>query len=238
MKAKFVFLAMLVLMLALGFVSCDNGSTGSVDNGPMKFEGSWAGLNSTYKFEGDTVLYTDFQGRSRPGTFTFTNNQITFIPPPGTWTGYTHNYKFIDNRSLELTGSDDFTSGIFFRYPAITDLALITYEDWNAMNWNPQASFPKSSRLCLGIHIRALDEEITQYIIVFKNKKSGKVLSTHTREHKRETQLDRNNYRIYSASWTIDKFTVGSDYTVEVYAVGENGTKSNTMARDFKLTEG
>ena len=125
MKRSSVFPVCFVL-LALLLISCSNGTTDSgVSGGDVlgpatsndDFQGLWVGPDSNYRFTGNSFQYQDNIGRSRPGSFTFTSTQITFIPQQAnTWTGYTLNYQ-VSGTTLALSGSTDQTSGTFERQP-------------------------------------------------------------------------------------------------------------------------
>ena len=115
-------LSLLAMVLTLGLASCDNDTGGGGETfGPASsyddFQGLWIASNSRYSFTGNTFQYNDNFGISRPGTFTFTGNRITFIPQQAnTWIGYTLDYQ-ISGTTLVLTGSTDPTSGTFTRQP-------------------------------------------------------------------------------------------------------------------------
>jgi len=117
MKRTVFVSCLLVCLLALGliFASCDNGTT----SGGTKFEGSWVNttgdLTTTIAFTNNSVLYKNNKGISRPGTFTFTNTEITFIPKEAnTWTGWTQGYT-LDGKVLTLQndGNSSHASGQF-----------------------------------------------------------------------------------------------------------------------------
>ena len=113
MKKLSKVLGIIAVVAIIGFsmITCDGSGGGDDGN---KFEGYWVALNSNYRFTGDSFQYYDNLGIARSGTFTFTDTQITFIAPPGTWTGYTLNYQLSGN-TLTLTGTDDRRSGTFIK---------------------------------------------------------------------------------------------------------------------------
>ena len=100
MKNAVKLLGIIAIVTIIGFsmIACDGSGGGS------SFEGTWYDRDPNnpttnyafFRFTGDEFLYQNYsQGQmviSRPGTFTYTNSQITFIPPPGTWTGWTTSY--------------------------------------------------------------------------------------------------------------------------------------------------
>jgi len=105
---KTIILAVL-LVLGMAFVGCDNGGTPTT----TKFEGRWVSLvgmatgysDSSWTFTGNECLYrlVNNQGNVtlRPGTFTFTDTSITFIPSNNTWQRYTQAYT-LDGDTLNL----------------------------------------------------------------------------------------------------------------------------------------
>ena len=120
-----------VLILALILAGCSGGGSTSNDSSGSAntyddFIGTWvnrAAINNGYReffwtFTGNECLFRSVDGNgnliSRLGTFTFTNNQITFIPPPGTWTGYTQRYTLQGN-TLTLEEAGQNPSGTFTR---------------------------------------------------------------------------------------------------------------------------
>jgi|TergutMp193P3_1026864.scaffolds.fasta_scaffold90703_1 hypothetical protein len=88
-----------------------------------KFEGIWANevalsrgyQDFSFTFTGDKVYFqsVDRNGEielGKPGTFTYTNTTITFIPEEvDTWQGYTQKYTLINNvLILESVASDPY----------------------------------------------------------------------------------------------------------------------------------
>jgi len=130
MKKTFILSTLLAVALAVGllFVSCGTTSTGSGESSgddPTKFEGKWVNLSAikmgftdfSFTFTGNKMLFrsVDSNGNriSRPGTFTFTDTEITFIPQQAnTWQGYTQAYKLSGNE-LELARDGRHDFGVF-----------------------------------------------------------------------------------------------------------------------------
>ena len=96
----------IVALIGFSFAAC--GGDGGTKT---KFEGSWYDRDPNnptvnylfFKFTGNEFLYQNYEGgqiyQSKPGTFTFTDSQITFIPPaPDTYTGWTTSYTLSGNQ--------------------------------------------------------------------------------------------------------------------------------------------
>jgi hypothetical protein len=124
MKNKWVLAGLIGLILAFGLISigCRSLPNGDGNDEGNKiiledFQGTWKNLvsssESTFKFTGNEMLFTQNNGTSRPGTFTFTDTEITFIPKQeGTWTGYTQRYTLSGN-ILTLENDSVHAYGIF-----------------------------------------------------------------------------------------------------------------------------
>ena len=111
MKNTMKVLGIIAIVALIGFsmAACGSDGNNSGGSGTTKFEGKWVNLSAinnfgysdfSFTFTGNNMLFksVDNQGRtdSWPGTFTFTNTEITFIPEqvntwPGWKTGYTLN---------------------------------------------------------------------------------------------------------------------------------------------------
>ena len=110
MKSTKKFLGIIALVAIIGFLmaACENGSS---DSSVSKFEGSWFNrdpnnLNTNYAFftfTDNSFVYQNYSNGQRvinkPGTFTFTGSEITFIPPsgPDQWQGWTTSYTINGN---------------------------------------------------------------------------------------------------------------------------------------------
>jgi hypothetical protein len=91
-------LLVLMVLFVIGFMGCDNGTTGGGKEQMTKFEGTWKhpnpqAQNATYKFTGNNWQFTIGGGSTLTGTFTFTDSDIVFTITAGgqgTWKqGYT-----------------------------------------------------------------------------------------------------------------------------------------------------
>ncbi|MDR2409005.1 MAG: hypothetical protein LBE13_12955 [Bacteroidales bacterium] len=92
--------------LIISIIGCATGK--NIANNPSItlttsiIEGTWKNATpkryeSTFIFKGNTMLFTQTNGTSRPGTFTFTNTKFSFIPRhSNTWTGYSMKYKLTE----------------------------------------------------------------------------------------------------------------------------------------------
>ena len=109
------FMALLAVMLVFGLapVSCDNGTTG----GKTKFEGRWLFTGAigegytdySFTFSRNNFVFrrTHLHYSSRngvyTGTFTFTDNVITWFPAQGeSWVTFSQTYQQYNNFQLSL----------------------------------------------------------------------------------------------------------------------------------------
>jgi len=118
-KKYSVFWALALCILIMAFTACGGDVVETL--GPAKgyddFLGLWVAQNSNYTFTGNSFTYRDDFGDYWPGTFTFTNTQITFTPQQAnTWEEFTLAYR-VSEVTLELTGPYGIRSGTFARQP-------------------------------------------------------------------------------------------------------------------------
>jgi hypothetical protein len=112
-KSKVLWSGMLAMALAFGFVAVGCAtSTDSGDGEITKFEGTWeqqkGEVTHVYTFTKNKMRYTGGNTR-RPGMFTFTDTDITFIPAEAnTWQGWKQGYTLEGDT---LTLADDGQSG-------------------------------------------------------------------------------------------------------------------------------
>ena len=112
-----------VALIIFSMAACDGGGT-SLD--PNQFEGVWVSANparpaldrNEITFTGSSVNIRKVENGqlifNKPGTFTFTATEITFIPlEENTWQGYTQGYSF-ENGGLMLYEAPD--DGYFFGF--------------------------------------------------------------------------------------------------------------------------
>jgi hypothetical protein len=114
---KLQFFGLLAVALALELVLAGCASTGGTSS-TTQFEGTWRQQNgdqyNTYTFTSNKMLYKGGT-ISRPGTFTFTDTAITFIPAQAnTWEGWTQGYTLTaDTLTLADDGSTRHPNGRF-----------------------------------------------------------------------------------------------------------------------------
>ena len=118
-KIKLFEIVALVALIGFSFAACSNDDGGtSYDD----FQGKWVELEAiaeggfseySYEFDGNKMTFRTIYGPPNstdrnewPGTFTFTDTEITFIPEQaGTWQGYTATYKFEGKNKLYMSAS-------------------------------------------------------------------------------------------------------------------------------------
>jgi len=108
MKSAIRFLGIIAIAAVIGSTMTACGDGGGAGTG--KFEGFWFDRDPNnpttnfafFLFTGNEFIYQTYyqsqRGLSRPGTFTYTSSDITFIAPPGTWTTWTTPYTLNGNK--------------------------------------------------------------------------------------------------------------------------------------------
>jgi len=113
-KHRFVFVMLAILLVfGLTFVSCDNATTGN----RTKFEGRWVmpgAINMgfteySFTFSGSNFVFRkadvgghESNNRIVTGTYTYTDNVITWIPAQGeNWNSFSQTYS-LDRNTLQL----------------------------------------------------------------------------------------------------------------------------------------
>jgi len=127
MKKTFKVLEIIALVAVIGIalIGCATVQEEVYTPGPdevTKFEGSWINITkemaTIITFNENRILYRNSSDTSKPGTFTFTDTKITFIPAQAnTWTGWTQKY-ILQNDVLTLIddGKKDHQSGNYQIY--------------------------------------------------------------------------------------------------------------------------
>jgi len=118
MKRNLFFSVMLILLLALGFVACDNNGGGGGDNGDINVVGFWDGsleedgesFPSTIQFRADgTFLWTAlYMGQTVPlleGEYELDGNVIEIRATDGPWFSIT-----VTGNTLNAPWDDGYTT--------------------------------------------------------------------------------------------------------------------------------
>ena len=112
MKRNLFFSGMLILLLALGFVACDNNSGGGGDNGDINIVGFWDSII----IDGDESFPVSIQFNQN-GTFAITvsveGQTIPMTNGIYTVSGNTINFTMQDSSTAEgnIDGNSSFTTG-------------------------------------------------------------------------------------------------------------------------------
>jgi len=107
-----------LLLICLVFVACDMGNNNEPGkyNNMINFEGVWRnpyGNHPVYTFNGNRYYHSNVFGFLSEGTFSFTDDVITFIPESGLWTQtWSQNYT-LSNDVLNLVGNGQNNYGLF-----------------------------------------------------------------------------------------------------------------------------
>jgi hypothetical protein len=116
MKNKQFFVGILVMTLVFGLISIGCPTDTKEEDTATKFEGQWVNSGTTwhltYKFTNNSVEFIDRDSISSnwSGTFTFTEDKITFKKSDGTQ--WDQGYNLSGNR-LTLTEDSSHAYGIF-----------------------------------------------------------------------------------------------------------------------------
>jgi len=124
---KHLWIIVVAAVIGLSMTACGGGSTALTY---ADFQGKWvhSGVANdpdyddySFEFTGDQLQFLDIGAngklyRALHGTFTFTNTEITFIAPPGTWTGWTQRYTLSKNQLKLEDGTSPYgIAGTFIR---------------------------------------------------------------------------------------------------------------------------
>lgn len=233
-------LTLIAFSFAVGFASCDNGTTngGSSGSAPTaRFEGNWFSVDpsnssnfNVFTFTDNTFTYSEFANGnrqiSRNGTFTFTAAELTLRPAQAnTWEGYTQTYTLSE---IDLLLSQD---GAFIKHPSLTEFITLTYADSVAQRWNPTTTFSVNDRLNIAVKGNNPGRNTAKFVITFKDGNTVYYIDDSV-EYPAVLNTS-NSYTYFIGSWPLE--TIPGNYTVEIYVIDANGFQSNTMTASFEV---
>jgi hypothetical protein len=243
MKKKPFLSAMLICLLAfcLSLLGCPTDSDD--DSVITKFEGKWVNpvaiidngySDFSFTFTGNKMLFksSDNNGSTtKPGTFTFTDSEITFIPErESTWAGYTQTYTLQDNvLQLENNGTGSYgpfqkQDDDFGTAPFLT--GFITLNEKNSLNqqWIQNTVFGVNDGINVAIRGYDLEGDIKELAV--SAKRNGSDFA--------EKSIDKDQGKKFTQFWGSLEVPSG-DYILDVYAVDAKGNKSNTLSTMFTV---
>jgi hypothetical protein len=238
MKKKIVLSAMLVCLLVLGLTLIGCPTDSDDDFTITKLEGKWVNpiaiINYGYSdfsftFTGNKMLFNSSgnnDSTTNAGTFTFTDDEITFIPGrESTWTGYTQKYTLQDD-VLQLESDGEHPNGPFQKQddnlgaaPFLTGFITVTEENGINGQWVPDTSFSVNDNINVGIRGYDLDGDVRK--LVLSAKLDGSVIL------EREIEISGKGFTQF---WGSFKIPSSGNYAAEVYAVDAEGNQSNVLS--------